>query len=150
MANTANSIITPQNAILATSDLTAISACTTRAPTATAGLAAANIQLFIAANASGDQTISQITIKGASTSIIAPTVAQIVGIWRWDGTKAYLITEISIPAFTPSTTLPSTEVSTVFSNLSLAATQALYISTTVTTTAATTALVAIAYGAAMV
>src|SRR4051812_47507726 len=107
MSNTANSVMTPQNAILAHCNLSAVTACTTRGPTATASLAGANIVIALAANATADQKISKISIKGSSTAFTAPNAAQIVGIWHWDGTTAYLIDEILTTLVTPSTTVAS-------------------------------------------
>lgn len=149
MANTPNTFMSGQAAILGTANLAAVTACTTRGPTVTAGLAAANIILCVAANATADQKISRIDVKGISTSITAATAAQLVGIWHWDGTTAYLVDEITVSALTPSTTTPSFQTYTLYDDLVLPATHALYVSTTVTTTASTTALQVTAHGASM-
>ena len=63
MANTMNSIASPQAAFLGHCNLAAVTACTTRGPTATANLAAANIVIGLAANANADQKVSKIAIK---------------------------------------------------------------------------------------
>ena len=149
MANTANSVMTPQNAVLAIADLTAVTACTTRGPTATASLAGANIVIFVPANATGDQTIAQIRIKAASTAFTSASAAQTVSIWQWDGTKAWIIDEILTSVVTPSTTVASGYWDVLYTNLVIPATHALYASTSITTAANTTALLAIAYGGAL-
>lgn len=148
MANTYNSIASPQNAVLGHAQLTATTACTTRGPTATAGLAAANIVVCIP-TCPTDTKISRIDVKGISTSMTAPTAAQLVGIWMWDGTEAHLVDEIVVTALTPSTTVPSFSTYTLYDDFILPATYALYVSTTVTTTASTTAILVVAHGAAM-
>lgn len=149
MANTANSLMSPQAAILGHCNLAAVTACSTRGPTATAGLAAANIVIALAANATADQKISKIHIKGISTSMTAATAANIVGIWHWDGTNAYLIDEILVTAVTPSTTVASFAGFNIYDDFVLPATHALYMSVSVTTTAATTALQATVHGASL-
>jgi hypothetical protein len=148
MANTANNVITPQNAILKVADLSAISACVTRGPTATAGLAAANIVVCVPTCAT-DTKISKITIKGDSTSITATTAAQLVGLWYWNGATAYLFQEIVISAKAASTTTASFETYYTFDDLVIPAGCALYVSTTIATTTATTALCVLAHGASM-
>jgi hypothetical protein len=72
-----------------------------------------------------------------------------VQIWHWDATNAHLITEIVIAALTPSTTVASFQLDTLFDDLVLPIGHALYASTTVTTTASTTALEVTAHGASM-
>lgn|SRR5574340_90759 len=148
MANTGNNIISGQNAGLFHANLAAVTACTTRGPTATAGLAAANIIVCIPAVAS-DFKISKVAVKGISTSMTAPTAAQLVGLWHWDGTTAYLVKEIPVTLVTPSTTVVSFEGEMLFDDFVLPAGDALYVSTTITTTAATTALDVAAHGAFM-
>lgn len=148
MANTFNSIATPQNAGLFNANLAAVTACTTRGPTADAGLAAANIIVCIPAVAS-DFKISKVAVKGISTSITAPTAAQLVGLWHHDGTTAYLLKEVTVSLVTPSTTVVSFEGELLFDDFVLPAGDALYVSTTITTTAAGTALNVTAHGAFM-
>lgn len=127
--------------------LTAQTACTTRAPTATAGLAAANIIQFVPTSTNGTR-IDYIKVAAASTSITAATVANLVQIWNWDGTTAYLTDEIPVSAVTPSTTAAGFTTIYSFANgLYLPAANRLYVSVTVTTAAATTALSATAFGA---
>lgn len=149
MANTANSVMTPQAAILGHCNLAAVTACTTRGPTVTASLAGANIVIALAANANADQRISKIAIKGISTSFTAATVAQLVGIWHWDGTTAYLVDEILTVAVTPSTTVASYYGQNIYDDFVLPATHALYMSVSITTTASTTALQATIHGASL-
>lgn len=138
-------------------DLTAVTACSTRAPTATASLAAANIFLLVPVGASQSPVstagtrIDQINVQAASSSITAATVAQTVVIWWWDGTKAWPWDEIVITAVTPSTTAAAFGQSLgygskTYSKLVLPVGHALYASTTVTTTASTTALIVDALG----
>lgn len=119
--------------------LAAVTACTTRAPTVTASLAAANIIALCPASANG-RRVDKIQVQACSSSITAPTVAQTVQVWLWDGTTAYLIDEIPVTAVTPSTTAAAFVTSKSYTNLVLPAAFALYVSTTVTTTASTTAL----------
>lgn len=144
-ANTAP--IFPNVPYSAYADLTAITACTTRAPTATASLAAANIIALTTASTNGLR-IDTIRVKGASNSFTAPTAAQTVTIWYWDGTKAYPLQEILVTLVTPSTTVASYEGSASFTDLVLPPTHCLYVSTSITTTASTTALVVKATGGA--
>jgi len=146
MATTPNSIITAQAPYVAHASLAAATACTTRAPTATASLAGANILAFVPTSTNG-RRIDYVTLKGCSSSFTAPTVAQTVTIWEHDGTTAYPIKEIVVSAVTPSTTAGSYESGPVPLGITLPSTHALYISTSVTTTAPTTALCASAIGA---
>lgn len=139
--------IFPATPLASFADLTAIAACTTRAPTATAGLAAANIIQLLDVTTNGAR-IDTIKVKGSSTSFTASTAAQTVTIWQWDGTKAWPIKEIIVSVTTPSTTAASFEGSASFSDLVLPATHKLYVSTSVATTAATTALTVEAVGGA--
>jgi hypothetical protein len=128
-------------------NLTAQTACTTRGPTATASLAGANIIQFVPTSTNGAR-IDYILVKAASTSITAATAANLVQIWNWDGTTAWLTDEIPVSAVTPSTTAAG--FSTIYSyanGLYLPSTNRLYVSLTVTTTASTTALTATAFGA---
>lgn len=148
MANTPNAYMTPQAAVLGHANLAAVTACTTRGPTATAGLAAANIVVLVPTVAT-DCKITKISLKAISTSITAPTAAQLIGVWDWDGTTAYLVKEIVVSLVTPSTTSPSFESDTLYDDFTLPAGHALYTSTTVTTTAATTALGVTAHGATL-
>lgn len=130
---------------VASASLAAVTACATRAPTAVAGLAAANIFQLVPASTNGVR-IDQIRIKGCSNSITATTAAQTVTIWESDGVTAWPIDEIAVTALAPSTTVPSFQTQSVYSNLSLPATHSLWMSTSVTTTAATTALSVTAVG----
>ena len=142
-ANTAP--IFPLAPYAASLSLAAATACATRAPTATAGLAAANILAFVPVSTNGLR-IDTIQVKGASSAIAAATTAGLVQIWLWDGTTASLFDEIAVTAVTPSTTVSSFVAQKTYTNLVLQATHALYASTTVTTTAATNALVVTANG----
>lgn len=126
-------------------DLTNIGACTTRAPTATANLAAANI-IQLADVSTNGLRIDTIRVKGASSSFTAPTAAQTVTIWQWDGAKAWPIREIAVTVTVPSASAPSFEGFASFPDLILPPTHRLYISTSIATTAATTALIAEAVG----
>ena len=146
MAVTPNSIVTPQAPYSVAASLAAVTACATRAPTATASLAGANIFLLVPASTNGVR-IDRIYVKGCSSSITAATVAQLVTIWIWDGTTAWVFDELVVTAVTPSTTVASFQTFNAYTNLVLPATWALYCSTTITTTAATTALDVIATGA---
>lgn len=126
--------------------LAAQTACTTRAPTATASLAGANITEFCGTSTNG-RRIDSIQVQACSTSITAPTAGNIVQIWAWDGTTAYLIDEISVTAVTPSTTAVAFTTTKYYTQpINLPAAFKLYASVTVTTTASTTALQVTAYG----
>ena len=146
MATTPNSVITAQTPYAVNADLTALSACTTRAPTATASLAAANIVAFVPVSTNG-RRIDSFSLKGASSSQVAPTAVQDVLIWLHDGTKAYPFKEVQTTLVTPSTTVGSYESGPIPLGIVLPAGFSLYISTSIATTAATTALVATAQGA---
>lgn len=127
--------------------LAAQTACTTRAPTATASLAGANIIQFVPTSTNGCR-IDYILVKSASSSITSATAANLVQIWNWDGTTAYLTDEIPISAVTPSATAAGFSTTYIFANgLFLPAANRLYVSVTVTTVANTTALTATAFGA---
>lgn len=137
----------PQTPYSVSASLTAKTACTTRAPTVTASLAAANITIFVPVSTNGCR-IDYILVKSAATSVTGASAANLVQIWNWDGTTAYLNDEIQISAVTPSTTSPGFTTTYSYANgLYLPATNALYISVSVTTTAAATALTATAFGA---
>ena len=126
--------------------LAAQTACTTRAPTATASLAGANIIQFVNTSTNGLR-IDSIKVQACSTSITAATAANLVQIWVWDGTNAYLNDEIAVTAVTPSTTAAAFTTLYVYAQpLVLPSTYKLYASLTVTTTASTTALLVTAYG----
>jgi hypothetical protein len=149
MANTFNNIMGPSDGVLATANFAAVTACTTRGPTATASLAAANIIALVAVTTETTK-ISGFTIKGASTSMTAPTAAQIVTIWHHNGTTAFPIRELVITAETPNTTtIKSFEQYTAIDDHVIPIGHSLYASTTVTTTASTTAFVLHAHGAKM-
>jgi len=146
MAVSTNSLILPQGPMVWNLSLAAVTACTTRAPTATASLAGANIFLLVPTTTNGAR-VDRITVKGCSSSISATSAAQTVIIWEWDGVTAFPIDELIVTAVVPSTTVPSYQGQTVYTNFVLPATHALYAATTVTTTAATTALCLSALGA---
>lgn len=128
--------------------LAAQTACTTRAPTATASLAGANITAFVPVSTNGLR-IDSIQVNNCGTGISTVNAAQIVGVWMWDGTTAFLIQEILVTSTTPSTTAAAFTTTYNFPiPLNLPAAFALYASTTVTTTAAGTALQVTAIGGA--
>ena len=125
---------------MACTTLAAQTACTTRGPTATASLAAANIVQIVPTSTNGLR-IDAIQVNACSTSFTAPTAGNIVGIWVHDGTTAYLFTEILVTAVTPSTTVAGFTTTLTFANpLVLPSTFKLFASVSVTTTASTTAL----------
>ncbi len=138
--------------VVGMASLAAVTACTTRAPTPTASLAAANIIICVPVGASQTpvnttQTrIDSIQVQACSTSLTAATAAQTVLIWQWDGTTAWVVDEILVTLVTPSTSAAAFSTSKSYSNFLLPITHALYVSTTITTTAATTALSVIARG----
>ena len=137
-----------QTPYVKTLTLAAQTACTTRGPTATASLAGANITAFVPVSTNGLR-IDSIQVYGVSTAIGQASVANVVGIWIWDGTTAYLWTEIVTTVVTPSATAAAyTATYTPTLPLNLPATFALYASVGVTTTAAGSALQVTAFGGA--
>lgn len=130
----------------AIANLSAQTACSSRGPVATAGLAAANIVPLVLADSVNGRKIDSIRVKASSTSMTAPTAANLVQIWWHNGTTAFLKYEIPVQAVTPSTTSAAFEVEVNFPNIDLPPTHSLYVSLSVTTTAATTALTVHATG----
>lgn len=129
-------------------DMSAQTACTTRAKTATASLAAANIIQLLNTTTNGCR-IDSFQVNACSTSMTAATAANLVGIWIWDGTNASLCMEIPVTAVTPSTTTASFTTTVTLTNpLVLPSTYKLYATVSVTTTASTTALQVFAFGGA--
>ena len=125
---------------MACTTLAAQTACTTRGPTITANLATANIVQIVPTSTNGLR-IDSIQVNACSTSFVAATAGNIVGIWVHDGTTAFLFTEILVTAVTPSTTVAGFTTTLTFANpLVLPSTFKLYASVSVTTTASTTAL----------
>ena len=149
-ANTAP--IYPLTPVAFFADFTAKTACSTRAPTVTASLAAANIFILVPTGAtqspisSNGTRIDKIQLEGASNSITAPTAPQLCTIWWHDGTTAWVYDEIPLTLVTPSTTAATFQVSKSYNNLILPTGHALYASTTITTTASTTAFTVSAVG----
>ena len=147
MAVTATPIFAQTPSITSLS-MTAQTACSTRAPTATASLAGANIIEFVPTSTNGLR-IDSIQVNACGTGITTANAANIVGIWLWDGTTAFMILEVAVTAVTPSTTAAAFTTTYTFPTpLVLPAAFALYASTTVTTTAAGTALQVTAFGGA--
>jgi hypothetical protein len=145
MAVTATPIFA-QTPYILTKTLAAQTATTTRAPTATANLAAANIVAFVPTSTNGCR-IDSIQVNACGTSISTINAANTVMIWQYDGTTAFMIQEIAVTAVTPSATTPSFTTTYVFPiPLNLPSTFSLYVSVGVTTTAAGTALQATAFG----
>lgn len=135
-----------QNAFAKSLSLAAVTACSTRAPTPTASLAGANI-IELCPVSANDRRIDYIVVNACSTAIGSATVAQLVGIWIWDGTTASLLTEIAVSAITPSATVAAFSTTWTPPNaLVLPAAFKLFASTTVTTTASTTALQVTVFG----
>jgi len=146
-ANTAP--IFPISPIIGIASLAAATACTTRGPIAYASLGSSPcyaVQLM--ATSTNGVRIDKIQVQAISTSMVAATVAQTVLIWATDGVTAYVVDEISVSAVTPSTVVPAFVTSKSYTNLNLPATWSLWASTTVTTTASTTALAVEAFGGA--
>jgi hypothetical protein len=124
----------------------AVTACTTRGPTVTASLAAANILVLVPTTGNTDgRRIETIKLKGSATGFTGATVAQTVTIWFHDGTTARPVFELIVSAKTPSTTAASFELESTC-DLRLASTDSLYYSTSITTVAATTAFSIYAVG----
>ena len=151
-ANSSNLQVFPQAAALLSADLVTTAACTTRGPTLTAGLAAANIIAMSAAvpAITTDFRISKVGLKGIATGITGNVVACIIGLWDYDGTTARLKKEIAVTVpTTPSTTVIGFEFDTPYDDFVLPAGHSLYVSTTVTLAAATTAIGVTAHGGTM-
>lgn len=128
--------------------LAAQTACSTRAPTATASTAAANIIAFVPASTNGLR-IDSIQVNACGTGISTANAANVVGIWVDDATTAFLLVEIPVTAVTPSTTAAAFTVTYTFPlPLNLPAAFVLKASVGVTTTAAGTALQVTAFGGA--
>lgn len=146
MAVTPNSVITAQTPYAITASLAAVTACSTRAPTATAGLAAANIVALVPTSTNG-RRIDAFSIKACSSAFTSATAVQTVTIWMHDGTTAYPIKEVVTTLVTPSTTVASYDSGLIPLGVTLPSAFSLYMSTSITTTASTTALCVSAYGA---
>ena len=148
MAVTATPIFA-QTPFASSLSMTAQTACSTRAPTATASLAAANIIEFVTTSTNGLR-IDSIQVNACGTGISTANAANIVGIWLWDGTIARLINEILVTAVTPraSAVAAFTTTFTFSTPLSLPSTYKLFATVGVTTTAAGTALMVTAFGGA--
>jgi hypothetical protein len=144
--------IYPLTPYFASTSLAAVTACTTRAPTGTASLAAANIVVLVPAGASqtpastAGTRIDKIQVQACSSSITAATAAQTVLVWWWDGTTAWVVDEIIVTLTAPTTTAVAFQGSKSYQNWTLPTGHALYVSTTITTTATTTALSVQAFG----
>ena len=144
-ANTAP--IFPVAPVIGIASLAGATACTTRGPIAHASLGSTPCFAVALLPVSTNGTrVDTITVKAISTAITAATVAQTVLIWASDGTTGYVVDEILVTAVTPSTTVASFTTTKTYTNLLLPATWTLWASTTVTTTASTTALAVEAYG----
>lgn len=148
MATTANSIITPQTPLIAAVSMAAVTACTTRAPTAVAAAPGANIFQIAGTITSNGCRIDRIYVKSSSTSFVAASAAQTVSVWYSDGTNVWIFDEILITVVTPSTTVGSFQTFNNYTGLVLPSTGSIWVSTSITTTAATTAFDVIATGAA--
>ena len=148
MAVTATPIFA-QTPFASSLSMTAQTACSTRAPTATASLAAANIVEFVTTSTNGLR-IDSLQVNACGTGISTANAANIVGIWLWDGTIARLINEILVTAVTPSASAVAAFTSTLtFTQpLNIPSTYKLFATVGVTTTAAGTALQVTAFGGA--
>lgn len=135
----------PQTPVIGTCQLTAVAACTTRAPTPTASLPGANIFALTPVSTNGKK-VDAIQVNAAASAIGGATTAGLVQIWLWDGTNATLLDEIPVTAITPSATAAAFSVTRYYDRLILPSTYRLYASTTVATTAAANALVVTALG----
>lgn len=141
--------IVPIKPLNGVASLAAATACTTRGVIAYANLGSSPcyaVQL-LGSQANGCR-VDRIQVQAISTGISAPTAAQTVLIWISDGSNAWVIDEISVSALTPSATTPAFSTYKNYDNLLLDAGWSLWASTTVTTTASTTALAVIASGGA--
>ena len=144
--------IYPKLPYIVSASLAAVTACSTRAPTAVAALAAANIFLLVPIGSAQSPVnaeptrIDRIHVQACSSSITNDTVAQVVTIWECDGVTAWPIDEILVSVVDASTVLIAFQADKTYADLVLPTAHSLYISTTVTTTASTTALCVTAFG----
>jgi len=147
MANTPNSTVSPQNAVLFHADLTTVSASTTRGPIANASvLLTPMFGVLLVPTVTADTKISKISLKGNSATITTANVATIIGLWINDGTTAYLEKEIVVTAVTPnSTTTASYESDTLYDDMVIPIGSSVYLTSTV----ANPLLNASAHGASM-
>ncbi len=130
-----------------TADLSAATACTTRGPIAHASLTSTPcFAVALSTTSTNGRRIDKIQVQAISTAITATTAAQNVLLWMSNGTTGYVIDEITVAALAPSATSPAFSTYKTYDNLVLPPAFTLYASTTVTTTASTTALAVIAYG----
>ena len=145
-ANTA--ALHPLTPLVGIASLAAATACTTRGPIAHASLPTTPCVAVLLATAGAYGTkIDKIGVKAISTSFTAASAAAEVLIWLSDGVTAYVIDEILVTAVTPNTTTtPSFNTFNTYDNLVLPPGSFLYASTSVTTTASTTALSVQAFG----
>jgi len=151
-ANTAP--IYPLTPYIATASLAAVTACTTRAPIAHASMGSTPCFAVLLVPAGAAQTpastagtrIDTIRVQGISSAITAPTAAQTVLLWLDDGTTGTVIDEILVTVVTPSTTAAAFNAAKSYTNLVVPVGSSLWVSTTVTTTASTTALAVTAFG----
>ena len=135
-----------QSPLIGYLDMSVQSACTTRAKTATASLAGAFIFQILNTTTNGCR-IDSIQVNACANAIGGATVANLVGIWIWDGTNAQLYTEIPVTALTPSATVAAFTTTLTFTNpLVLPSTYKLYGSVSVATTAAANALQVFTFG----
>jgi hypothetical protein len=128
-------------------DMSIQTACTTRAKTATASLAGANIVQLLNTTTNGCR-IDSVQVNACATNIAGQTAANLVGIWVWDGTNAQLYTEVTVTATTlTSATVAAFTTTVTFANpLVLPSTYKLYASVSQTTAAASTALQVFVFG----
>lgn len=121
MATTPNSAVTPQTVGNGIATLTSPTAITSRANiTGTAGL----VQLK--GTSTNGTKCYEIKYKAKAT-----TTAGQLCIWRYNGTTAFLETEITINAVTASTTVAADSGRVTFDNLALISTESLWVSVTV-------------------
>ena len=139
--------IFPVVPVIGIASLATVSACTTRGPIAHASLGSTPcfaVQL-IGTSTNGIR-VDKIQVQADSTNISAPTASQTVLIWASDGTTAYVIDEITVSPVTPSTIAAAFSTFKIYSNLVLPSTWSLWTSTTVATTASTTAIAVQLFG----
>lgn len=139
--------------------LSALSACTTRAPTAygTAGatLAATPVyatKLLAAAQNVNGIRVDKIQAKSVTTNIAAASASCTVMIWMVDPSNtaniAYIIDELQHVSVAASTTVPSVQTSNTYTTLTIPAGYELWVSSTVAYAAATQAIEVTLFGGA--
>lgn len=120
--------IFPIAPIVGVASLVSPTACTTRTNVVTANLATTGLISLLAAGTYGTR-VDKITVHYKDTTALSTAGA--IWVWIYNGTTAYLFTEILVTAVTGSATVSSFDISATFSNLVLPTGYSLYVSSTI-------------------